>query len=279
METTERPHRAARHIMAEPAAGGRTAALRIAGLTTGYGRGRRRRVVSAGLSAALPEGSLTALLGTNGAGKSTLLRTLAGLLPPLDGEVRWNGLRLDDYTARTLPRTVAVVLTGRPAAAGLTVADVVRMGRMPYTGFSGRLSAHDLDVADHAMELAGAARLRDRDMAGLSDGERQRAMIAKALAQQTPAILLDEPTAFLDFPGKVAMLRLLRDLAVRHGKTILFSSHDLELTFQTVERLWLLSPRGITEGSPRELAADGSLERFFPTDGARFDRRSLRFTV
>ena len=255
------------------------AALRLAGLTTGYGRGRRRRTVSAGLDAALPEGSLTALVGTNGAGKSTLLRTLAGLIPPLGGNIVWRGKPLADYSARALARTVAVVLTRRSAATGLTVADVVRMGRMPYTGFSGRLSAHDRDVADHALELAGAARLRNRDVASLSDGELQRTMIAKALAQETPAILLDEPTAFLDFPGKVGVLRLLRRLAAEHGKTILFSSHDLELTFQTVERLWLLSPDGIAEGSPRQLAAEGSLEHFFHAAGVSFDRAVLRFRL
>ncbi len=253
--------------------------LRVVRLTTGYGRGRRRRAVSTDLDAALPEGSLTALLGTNGAGKSTLLRTLAGLQPPLAGDVWWRDRRLQDYSARALARTVAVVLTRRTATAGLTVTDVVRMGRMPYTGFSGRLSAYDREVADRALELAGAAALRHRDVASLSDGERQRTMIAKALAQQTPAILLDEPTAFLDFPGKVAMLHLLRTLAREHGKTILFSSHDLELTFQTVGRLWLLSPDGLTEGSPRQLADDGSLERFFQADGARFDRGALRFSV
>lgn len=254
-------------------------ALRLADLTTGFGGGRRRRIVSAGLSAALPAGSITALIGTNGAGKSTLLRTLAGLLPPLGGDVCWLGRPLADYSARALSRTVAVVLTRRSAAPGLTVADVARMGRMPYTGFSGRLSAHDRDVADRALELAGAERLRDRDVASLSDGELQRAMIAKALAQETPAILLDEPTAFLDFPGKVDVLRLLRRLAADHGKTVLFSSHDLELTFQTVERLWLLAPDGIAEGSPRQLAAEGRLERFFRAAGVSFDRSELRYRL
>lgn len=256
-----------------------TPVLDMRNLVTGYRRGRRRRVVSAALDGSLPPASLTALAGTNGTGKSTLLRTLAGLQPPLGGEVCWMGRPLSAYTPAELARTVAVVLTERPAGEGLTAYDVAAMGRMPHTGFGGRLSAHDRAVVDEALREAGCEALARRRIDSLSDGERARVMVAKALAQQTPVILLDEPTAFLDFPGRVAMLGLLRRLAARHGKTILLSTHDLELTFSAVGRLWLLSPEGLFQGTPRRLADDGIIERLFGAGGIRFDSGAMRFTL
>lgn len=253
--------------------------LTLNSLTTGYGSRRQRYVVARELTATLPAGSFTAIIGTNGAGKSTLLRTLAGLQPALAGEVLWLGKSLTDYSRRELSRTLAVVLTERTLGEGLTAREVVEMGRMPYTGFDGRLSEDDRKKVDEAMELTGVAALAGRGMNSLSDGERQRVMIAKALAQQTPVILLDEPTAFLDFPSKVSLLRLLANLAHEHGKTILLSTHDLELTFQIAGQLWLLSPDGLVEGTPRELADKGILAKFFHAEGLTFDSQRLRFCL
>ncbi len=248
-------------------------------LSTGYGPRRQRRIVARGLTATLAAGSFTALIGTNGAGKSTLLRTLAGLQPALEGEVSWCGKPLTAYSRRALSRMLAVVLTDRNAGDGLTVSELVEMGRMPYTGFDGRLTEADRAIAAQAMAQTGVAPLAARTVGSLSDGERQRVMIAKALAQQTPAILLDEPTAFLDFPSKVSLLRLLRRLAEEEGKTILLSTHDLELALQIAGRVWLLSSDGLTEGTPSQLAAEGALERFFRCEGLEFDRSHLRFTL
>lgn len=253
--------------------------LRIGRLVTGYAAGRHRTVIAQGLSASLAEASVTALIGPNGAGKSTLLRTVASLQPALGGDISWLGRPLADYSVRELARVIAVVLTTRPAAEGLTARQVVELGRLPYTGFGGRLTEKDHAVVDDVMSLTETAAFAPRPLASLSDGERQRVMIAKALAQQTPAILLDEPTAFLDFPGKVGLLRLLCDLAQRCGKTILLSTHDLELTFQMVGRLWLLSSEGIIEGTPRELAGNGSLGHFFTAPGVSFDAAALKFSV
>ena len=253
--------------------------LTLDSLTTGYGSRRQRYVVARELTATLTAGSFTAVIGTNGAGKSTLLRTLAGLQPALEGEVLWLGKPLTDYSRRDLSKTLAVVLTERTLGEGLSAMEVVEMGRMPYTGFDGRLSANDRKIVTEAMEMTGVAVLAGRVMSSLSDGERQRVMIAKALAQQTPVILLDEPTAFLDFPSKVSLLRLLSNLAREHGKTILLSTHDLELTFQIAEQLWLLSPDGLIEGTPRDLADRGILEKFFHTAGLTFDRERLRFCL
>ena len=247
-------------------------------LSTGYPARRRCRVpVAHGLTASLPPATLTALLGVNGAGKSTLLRTVAGFLPPLGGRVLWEGRPLDGFTPRELARKVAVVLTGRIEAGGLSVRQVVESGRMPYTSFDGRLGQTDREAVERAMGLTGADRLAGRTMDRLSDGERQRVMIAKALAQDTPVILLDEPAAFLDFPGRVAVLRLLRRLVSEEGKTVLFSTHDLELTLSVADRLWLLAPDGITEGAPRALADEGVLSRLFESEDVRFDRNALRF--
>ena len=171
--------------------------LSISNLSTGY----RGKVVAKGLTAQLLPASLTALVGPNGAGKSTLLRTLAALQPALAGEVRWQGRALAEYNASELARLVAVVLTARTESESLTVEDVVALGRLPYTGLSGRLTSADRALVEDAMAQMGVGNWRKRRVQTLSDGERQRVMIAKALAQQTPVIMLDEPTAFLDFPG------------------------------------------------------------------------------
>lgn len=254
-------------------------------LTTGYAG----KVIGRQLSATAPPGSLTALLGSNGAGKSTLLRTLAALQPPLSCQpdsLMLAGRPLQHYTRHELARTLSVVLTHRPESDALTVAEVVEMGRIPYLS---TLSAYnrlwqksdgtDASAVQQAMEQTGIRAFSHRPLSTLSDGERQRVFIAKALAQGTPVILLDEPTAFLDFPSKVALMQLLVRLARHEQKTIILSTHDVELALQFADRLWLLGNEGIEQGTPATLAADGSIARFFQTDGLQFDAATLRFTV
>lgn len=253
--------------------------LRLSDLAIGYGAGRRTRVVSSGLSATLPPAGVTALVGVNGTGKSTLLRTLAGLQRPLSGSVSWQGQSLSGSSAAQLARTVSVVLTAHPSANGLTAFEIAAMGRMPHTGPAGRLTPADRAIVDEALHLTGAAHLSRCEFARLSDGERQRVMIAKALAQQTPAILLDEPTAFLDFPAKVQTLRLLSALAQRQGKAILYSTHDLELAFRLTPRLWVLTPGGLAADTPQALAADGTIGRTFGGAGLHFCADKLRFST
>ncbi len=253
--------------------------LQIDKLSTGHISRGKKRVVSEGLTASLAGGSVTALLGSNGVGKSTLLRTLAGYLPPLSGNVSWDGKQVGKISLHEMSRRVAVVLTRTQRTGGMTVREVVRMGRLPYTGFSGRLTESDAVVAEMMMERVGVAPLAARLVDSLSDGERQRVMIAKALAQATPAILLDEPFAFLDFPGKVAMLRLLCRLAHEDGKLILFSTHDIEISLQMVQNVWILSRDGLLSGTPAALASDGSIERHFCADALRFDAATMRFVL
>lgn len=256
-----------------------TPLLRLRNLSTGYASRREGKVVSSSLCAELQSGSLTALIGVNGTGKSTLLRTLAALQPPLVGSVEWCGREVRTMSVREVARTVAVVLTERTDAGGLTVEEVVRLGRLPHGTFVSRMADEDRAVVERVMQTVGVSQWRARRLSSLSDGERQRVMIARALAQQTPAILLDEPTAFLDFPAKVALMQLLQRLAHEEEKTVLFSTHDLELAFQTADGLWILSPDGLVCGTPEQLAADGTIGRLFAADATEFDARLLRFNL
>ena len=238
-----------------------TPALALENLTTGYRSGKTLHPVGQRLTGEIAVGEMTALVGRNGCGKSTLLRTLASFLPPISGSVRWLGRELTEMQPRELSRLLSIVLTDRPDTGFLTVREIVETGRMPYTNLTGRLTAEDREVADKALCLTDTTNFARRRLTSLSDGERQRVMIAKALAQQTPVILLDEPTAFLDYPGKIEMLELLTRLAHEEHKTILISTHDLELTFQTADRLWLLGREGIQQGATREMLESGVLEK------------------
>lgn len=209
----------------------------ITDLSVGY----RHRAVTSELTFRLTGGTLTALVGPNGMGKSTLLRTLAGVQPPLSGAVTLvaDGVEhpLTGLTRRQLSRWISVVLTDRVEVENVTVEDVVGFGRMPYTGYFGRLSDEDRRIVAEALRMTGLMPLSRRMVGTLSDGERQKMMIAKALAQQTPVVLLDEPTAFLDYPSKVEMMKLLRSLAHDMGKMIVLSTHDLNLAVRLADRL------------------------------------------
>lgn len=216
-------------------------------LTVGY---RGHRVVE-DISLSLPCGRLVCLLGPNGAGKSTLLRTLCGFQPPIAGTVTISGSDITTMSAAEVARLVSVVLTDRPLTPSLTAAEMVGMGRAPYTGFWGRLSDEDRRLVSEAMQTVGIAPLATRRMGQLSDGELQKVMIAKALAQHTPVIVLDEPTAFLDYPSKVAVMKTLARLAHDEGKTILMSTHDLELAAQLGDELMEIENKHI-----RKITAD-----------------------
>lgn len=216
-------------------------------LTVGY---RGHRVVE-DISLSLPCGRLVCLLGPNGAGKSTLLRTLCGFQPPIAGTVTISGSDITTMSAAEVARLVSVVLTDRPLTPSLTAAEMVGMGRAPYTGFWGRLSDDDRRLVSEAMQTVGIAPLATRRMGRLSDGERQKVMIAKAMAQHTPVIVLDEPTAFLDYPSKVAVMKTLARLAHDEGKTILMSTHNLELAAQLGDELMEIENKHI-----RKITAD-----------------------
>jgi iron complex transport system ATP-binding protein len=254
--------------------------IRIDGLSIGYAGKHGVKVVSEGISDSIRSGELTCLLGENGAGKSTLLRTLSGFLPPLAGSISILGKPLKAYREKELATVIGVVLTEKGNLQNMTVAELVGMGRSPYTGFWGRLSGEDRHKVGEALDMVGIAALRDRLVQTLSDGERQKVMIAKALAQETPIIFLDEPTAFLDYPSKVDILRLLKRLSREAGKTIFLSSHDLELALQMSDRLWLMAKRGgVRTGSPEALVTEGTLAEFFRLKGVFLDREKGYFRI
>jgi iron complex transport system ATP-binding protein len=270
-----------------------TGGLRTDGLTVGYrtraawGRGTRRAVLS-DLDLEARAGELIVLLGPNGAGKSTLLRTLCGLLPPLAGRVRIGGSSIADEPPAALARRLAVVLTDRVDAGLLSARELVALGRHPHTGFTGCLTPADHSAVQWALEAVDAAHLGDRQAAELSDGERQRVLTARALAQEPDVILLDEPTAFLDVPSRVALTVLLRDLARDKGLTVVVSTHDLELALRVADAVWLVGRDSrVHTGAPEDLIRTGAVAGAFDADHLAFDplsgsfglRRASRATV
>lgn len=220
---------------------GKQIVLEGEGIATGYRQGKQLTEVHHGLDFSLSGGELTCLLGCNGAGKSTLLRTLAGMQPPLSGRLELMGRPLEAYSAHERSKTIGVVLTDRMQAGGLTVYELVALGRQPYTGFFGRLTSADKALVWRALEEVGMAGKARRYVAELSDGERQKAMIAKVLVQECPLILLDEPTAFLDVESRMEVMRLLRKLAVEEHKAVLLSTHDVDQALAMSDRLWLMT--------------------------------------
>ena len=270
-------------------------------LSIGYTAKGNEKVVARGLNAAINSGELTCLLGQNGIGKSTLLRTLSAFQPPLGGDVLLNTEGISHLSSLTsqcsmfkvqgsmLSRLIGVVLTEKLAIKNMTAEELIGMGRAPYTGFWGRLTEEDHQVVREAIRQVGIESLGGRMIQTLSDGERQKVMIAKALAQQTPIIYLDEPTAFLDYPSKVEMMQLLRRLAVQEQKTIFLSTHDVELSLQVADCIWLMESENhstfniqhspLSVGTPHQLADQGVLSRFIEREGITFDRDSLTIRV
>ena len=239
--------------------------LNSRGLSIGYaGRGVPRRVLAADLEVELLTGELVCLLGPNGAGKSTLMRTLAGLQKPLAGDVQLQGRALDVLTEGERARRMGLVLTERMDTGNLSVHALVALGRYPYTGWHGRLGSHDEKVVRWAISAVGARDLASRSFGELSDGERQKVMIARALAQEPAVLLLDEPTAYLDLPRKAEIVQLLGRLAGESDRAVLLSTHDLDLALRCADRLWLLPPGGpLQTGAPEDLVLSGAFQEAF----------------
>lgn len=201
--------------------------------------------VVSNINVEIKSGELTCLIGSNGIGKSTLLKTLTGFLPKLSGRLLLDGYDINMLSQRERAKYISIVLTYKSDVQNLSVTEMIGMGRMPYTGFWGKLNTSDQTIVAEAIEMVGIEHLKNRMIQTLSDGERQKVMIAKALAQQTPVILLDEPTSFLDFPSKVEMLQLLHRLAKETNKVVFLSTHDLELALRIADRLVELNKNGL----------------------------------
>ena len=224
--------------------------LRIHELTIGY----KGKALMPPVNAVLREGEAVALVGANGSGKTTLFKTLTGSLKPIEGHVELCGKPLETYSPNEKAKLFSLVLTEKPDDLFLTVFDIVASGRYPHSGLMAKLQEDDYEMIQAKLQLTGVLHLIDRDFVSLSDGEKQKVMIAKALVQDTPIVYMDEPSAFLDYPSKVELLHLISRLATEEHKTILYSSHDLELLMKHASTMWVVAKgKPLVTGSPKSL--------------------------
>ncbi len=219
------------------------------------------------------------LLGTNGSGKSTLLKTIMGLLPALSGQLKVMGKNPSDISQREKARMVSYVAASESLPSNLHVYELVAFGRYPHTGLMSRQTSEDIRKQEMAMEQMQVSHLAGRQLAEISDGERQRSMIARALAQDTPLIILDEPAAHLDIQNRYELMRLLRGLAETSNKSILFSSHDLEIALNHTDKLWLINENGIISGLPEDLVLNGQIDKLVPSPEIKFDPVQSKFVM
>lgn len=237
-------------------------------LSIGY---RHGSPLAANIDLELHSGHVVSLVGGNGIGKSTLMRTLSGSLRPLKGEIEMMQRPLVKIPKRTLATMVSTVNPGTGIAGGLTVRQLVELGRQPYTGMLGMLSAQDKKICRESMEATGILYKEGEHMASLSDGERQKAMIARALAQDTPVIYLDEPFSFLDPSARIEIMDMLTRIAKKNEKATLLTCHDVALSLRMADRLWLFTRAGkVFDMSPGEAIASGMLDSLYSSDKVRF---------
>lgn len=250
-------------------------------LRIGYkGKAGKKTVVAEHIDVDLHSGELICLLGPNGSGKSTLIKTLAGVHPSLGGEITLFDHPIIQLSGKEIARRLSTVLTERVTVGNLSVYNLVAFGRSPYTGWLGSLSKEDEEKVRWAIEATGLVDFVNRDISKLSDGERQKVMIARALAQDTAVILLDEPTAHLDLPNRVEIIRLLRKLAHETGKGILLSTHELDLALKAGDRIWLMNrEKELFKGVPEDLVLNGTFEEVFKRDSFDFDIETGSFRI
>lgn len=255
------------------------AVLHISDLMIGYSSKKGRTIVASGINATLGAGELIVLVGRNGAGKSTLLRTLAAYNKPLEGSIKYAGADVASLSMQQLAKKISVVLTGTSSVANMSVRELVSLGRTPYTNFLGTLTEPDRLAVEQAMEAMGVTAFASRDFFTLSDGERQKCLIAKALAQQTPMIMLDEPTAYLDYPSKVRLMQMLKLLASTEEKGIIVSTHDLDIALRVAHKVWLMNEGRLQAGTVKELSQSGALNAFIDDDGVCYNAKNNRIEI
>jgi iron complex transport system ATP-binding protein len=245
--------------------------LQVTSLAIGYGS---RAHLAEGVDLSARAGELIALVGPNGAGKSTLLRVLSGLETPQAGHVLLDGEEVHHLPPDVRARRIAVDLPHHASPPHLRVRELVALGRHPYTSRFGRLGPADRNAVTAALRATGMERFAERELSRLSDGEAQKAHIARGIAQEAPLLLLDEPTALLDVTSRVEITRMLAELAHREGHIVVFSTHDLAIARETADRMWLMLPEDqrVAQGAPEDLVLDGTL-------GTVFSRRGVRFTA
>lgn len=257
------------------------ATIALRALSIGYKPSRKEtKVVAVNLNATLRAGELVCLLGPNGAGKSTLMRTMAGMQKPLDGAVELGGVNIHELPARELAKQLSVVLTERISIGAMTAYSLVALGRYPHTNWAGTLGDKDHEIIQWALQTTGASEFTNRNIGELSDGERQRVMVARALAQEPQLMILDEITAFLDLPRRVEIMQMLRELARTTNRAILLSTHDLDLALRSADVIWLLPKGGAMQvGVPEELVLNGTFAKAFAGEGIEFDSQLGAFRI
>lgn len=231
----------------------------------------KKEIVYSGINVSAAKGELVALIGQNGIGKSTLLRTLANLQKSLSGEILIKGTEISEFKRIEAARLISFVSTEPVRIANLKVFDLVALGRFPHTNWAGRLKQRDRQLVQQAIRLAGLEGFEQKSVSEISDGERQRAMIARTLAQETGIMILDEPTAFLDLPGKYEIIQILNDLASNTEKTIIFSTHDLNIAMHRADKIWLMLPHEIVSGAPEDLVLNNRFADIFKDSDLQFD--------
>jgi len=249
-------------------------------LSTGFklSAGKVKRLQH-GLDLELLQGNLICVLGPNGSGKSTLLKTLLGFLKPLEGDVLINDKLTSEISIRDRAKLVSVVLTDKVDDFYLTAFEIALMGRYPHGSFSSRISKEDKEIVATTFVQLGISNLLESVFSKLSDGEKQKVMIARAIVQDTPFIFMDEPVAFIDSPGKVGIMHLVKKLTKEFNKGVLMATHDIEAAVDYADQLWLLGKNGeFEEGLPQNLIGSGSLNRFFDQQNIIFDKKTKRFT-
>jgi len=258
---------------------GKHTVLQATDLSIGYFSKKQPILITEAINFNLQPGELVGLVGANGVGKSTLLRSLVGMQPIVSGTIEINGKKLSEISSLVLATQLSVVLTEAPASKNLTVQELVTLGRQPYTNWMGALAEVDKKQINYALEITDTAKLAHKKCFELSDGQLQRASIARALAQDTPLILLDEPTTHLDLYHRAYILKLLKQLTAETGKTILFSTHEIDLAIQLSDTMLVMTETSVVCNSPCKLIEAGSFDTLFPKDTIDFDKNTGRFSI
>ncbi|WP_033961643.1 ABC transporter ATP-binding protein [Psychroserpens jangbogonensis] len=253
--------------------------LKTENLSIGYKSKKDTSVIADNINIELNQGELIGLVGANGIGKSTLLRTLTSIQEPLDGNIHLNEKALENYSAIELAKTMSLVLTEQLMSKNLSVFELIALGRQPYTNWVGNLSDNDISIINKAIEQTNLSNLKHRKCLELSDGQLQKVMIARALAQDTNLIILDEPTTHLDMYHKAYILKLLQKLAKETNKTILFSSHEIDLAIQLCDTMVVMTNSQVISDSPCNLIEKSVFESLFPKDLISFDKKTGSFRV
>ena len=248
--------------------------LSIDSLKIGYASGKSRKLLIPAIYGSAYKGELIAVLGRNGIGKSTLLRTITGLQPSLGGNIFIDGRDIKEYSRLQLAKNIGYISTETVKMASMRVSDLVALGRFPHTNWYGKIDDLSHNIIIDSIEKTGMSDFYDRFISELSDGERQRAMIARALAQDADLMVMDEPTAFLDIRSKYEIIHLLISLTRSRGKTVIFSTHDFQMALDQADKIWLLLDNELIEGAPEDLFLKGSFDHLFDSSLVSFDPKN-----